>query len=166
MTDITALSHRLSQLEAINAIKALKYRYLNACDEKRPDDVLQCFTPGQVDIDFGHIGQFSTPQDFVAVFKELGCHDHIVDMHHAQNPLIELHSDSHASAKICLRFMSINTRDKTRVQLGGHYLDDYRLVDGNWLISKSLFIVNAVEIVDFSGAQAVISYAGNCMPGQ
>lgn len=164
MTDINGLNNRISQLEAINKIKELKYRYLNACDEKAPEEVLQCFTPGKADIDFGHIGQFSTPEDFVAVFKELGCHDHIVDMHHAQNPIVTLHSDVYASAKICLRFMSINTQDKTRVRIGGHYLDEYKLIDGIWLISKSHFIVSAVEIVDFSSSQSIVSYVGNKMP--
>lgn len=164
MNDILVLQQRLDELEAIQAIKALKYRYLNACDEKRPDEVLQCFAAGEVDINFGHIGQFQRREDFVAVFKELGCHDHIVDMHHAQNPLVTLHNANEASAKICLRFMSINTRDKTRVQLGGHYDDHYRLIEGQWRITQSHFTVNAVEIVDFSGDHTVITYAGNCMP--
>ncbi|MBN7796040.1 nuclear transport factor 2 family protein [Parahaliea mediterranea] len=164
MNELNVLARRVEQLEAIDAIKALKYRYLNACDEKRPEQVLACFAPGPVAIDFGHIGQFDSREAFVEVFKELGCHEHIVDMHHAQNPLVELQGADRATAKICLRFLSLNTRDKTRIQLGGHYDDHYQRVDGEWLITASRFTVTAVEMQDFAAGQSVVTYAGSRMP--
>lgn len=164
MTDIQALAQRLQAIEDINAITALKYRYLNACDAKQPEDVLACFSPGKIHIDFGHIGQFDSREAFVAVFEELGCHDHIVDMHHAQNPLVTLTGNDSATAHIGLRFLSINTRDKLRVQLGGHYDDEYQRIDGQWLMTRSCFTVCAVEMIDFSGDTAVVSYTGNHMP--
>ena len=55
------------------AIRELKYRYLNACDDKSPEQVTACFAPGPVNINFGHIGQFANREDFVAVFVALGC---------------------------------------------------------------------------------------------
>lgn len=164
MNELNALTQRLQQLEAAEAIKELKYRYLNACDEKQVDQVLACFAPGKITIDFGHIGQFESREAFVDVFKELGCHDHIVDMHHAQNPIVTLIDADHAKAKICLRFLSMNTRDKTRVQLGGHYDDEYRRIDGQWLIVSSRFTVTAVEMQDFSSNQPTVTYTGNKMP--
>lgn len=164
MSDLNTLLQRIEHLETVEAIKSLKYRYLNACDEKRPDEVLACFAPGKVAIDFGHIGQFETAQDFVQVFKELGCHDHIVDMHHAQNPLVQWQGGDRASAKICLRFLSLNTRDKQRVQLGGYYNDEYQRIDGQWLIISSRFTVTSVELQDFSSDQTVVTYVGNKMP--
>ena len=39
----------------------VEYRYLNACDEKQPEVVTNCFISGEVDINFGHIGQFHQP---------------------------------------------------------------------------------------------------------
>lgn len=154
----------LQILQDIEAIRQLKFRYLNACDEKQPEVVAGCFMSGPIALDFGHIGHFTTREDFVDTFVALGCHDHIVDMHHAQNPIVEINGPDTANAKIGLVFYSINTQDKTRVQLGGHYLDEYQRVGEQWLISASRFIVHSVLIRDFSGDAERVTYAGNRMP--
>ncbi len=161
---IEQLIQRIQQLEDTEAIRQLKYRYFNACDEKLPDQVLACFAPGEVEIDYGHIGKFSCREDFVAVFKAMGCKDNIVDMHHAQNPLLDFIDPDHARGKISLRFFSMDTLNKTSTQLGGYYLDEYRRINGQWLITRSHFHINAVELGDFSGELSKVTYAGNTMP--
>lgn len=164
MSEIAHLQQQLDNLLACQAVTRLKYRYLNACDNKQPDLVTACFAPGEVDIDFGHIGRFSRREDFVTVFEEMGCHPHIVDMHHAQNPLVEITGTDRASAEVGLHFHSLNTRDKTAFQLAGQYSDDYRRIDGEWLITRSHFRVQWVEMRDFSGDAEVVTYVGNAMP--
>lgn len=159
------LAAQLRALQDIEAIKTLKFRYLNACDDKQPDQVLDCFAPGRVAINFGHIGQFESREAFVAVFVELGCHDHIVDMHHAENMIVELTGPDSATARVGLRFHSINTRDQTSVQLGGHYLDEYQRIDDQWRITASQFLVRSALIKDFSGEYEKVVWAGNSMPG-
>lgn len=158
------LSAQVSALRNIEAIRTQKFRYLNACDDKQPDLVRDCFAPGSVDINFGHIGKFDSREAFVAVFVELGCHDHIVDMHHAENMIVDLTGPDSASARVGLRFHSINTRDRTSVQLGGHYFDEYRRRDGQWLITASRFLVRSALIKDFSGDCEKVVWAGNSMP--
>ena len=64
-----------------------------------------------------------------------------------------------------LRFHSINTRDQTSVQLGGHYFDEMQRIDGRWLITASQFIVRSALIKDFSGEYEKVVWAGNSMPG-
>ncbi len=155
---------RLQQLEDTAAIVALKYRYLNACDEKLPEQVSACFSPGRVDINYGHIGVFERREDFVAVYVQMGCHDNIVDMHHAQNPLIDIGSRDSATGKVALRFHSLNTTARTSVQIGGHYRDEYQRIDGAWLITRSHFLVTSVEMRDFSGDRDVVTYVGKSMP--
>ncbi len=148
------------------AIRELKYRYLNACDDKAPEAVTACFLAGPIDISFGHIGQFANREDFVAIFVALGCHEHIVDMHHAENILVEMTGPDTASGRVGLRFHSINTRDKTTVQLGGFYEDEYRRVDGEWLISASRFNVRSALIIDYSSGSNSVVWADNHMPPQ
>ncbi len=156
---------RLQQLEDKHAILELKYRYLNACDAKQPDLVTACFMTGTVDINFGHIGQFDNREDFVNIFRALGCHEHIVDMHHAQNPIFLDLTEHSANTKINMRFQSINTQDKTSIELGGYYLDGFQKSNhGEWLINKSSFTINSVKISDFSGEYSQVTYSGNCMP--
>ncbi len=159
------LEDKVQALQDIEAIRNLKFRYLNACDDKQPDRVRDCFAPGSIDINFGHIGQFENREAFVAVFMELGCHDYIVDMHHAENMIVELTGANSATARVGLRFHSINTRDQTSVQLGGHYLDEYARRDGHWLITASQFLVRSALIKDFSGDCEKVVWAGNRMPG-
>lgn len=158
------LEQRLQQLEDKEAIRELKYRYLNACDEKLPEQVLACFSPGDVDINFGHIGAFSRREDFVALYTEMACRENIVDMHHAQNPIINFKDENNATGKVCLRFYSLDTSAKTSTELGGFYTDGYRRIEGEWLIVSSHFTVNSVELRDFSGVQSTVTYAGNTMP--
>jgi hypothetical protein len=165
MTDIAALEEQVARLTASAEILRLKYRYLDACDRKQPEVVASCFAAGPVEIDYGHIGQFDNREDFVAVFVALGCHEHIVDMHHAQNPDIELTGPDSARGHIGLQFHSLNTRDKTALRLAGHYRDSYRRIDGQWLITASYFRPHWVELRDFSGDRDVVTYAGNRMPG-
>ncbi len=43
MTDIAAIAGRLARLEAADAIRALKLRYLRACDDKDPEAMRACF---------------------------------------------------------------------------------------------------------------------------
>lgn len=148
------------------AIRELKYRYLNACDDKSPEQVTACFAPGPVNINFGHIGQFANREDFVAVFVALGCHEHIVDMHHAENMLVEMTGADTARARVGLRFHSINTQDKTTVQLGGFYEDEYRRIDGEWLISASTFNVRSALITDYTSGSDTVVWAANHMPPQ
>lgn len=159
------LAAQIKALQDIEAIRTLKFRYLNACDDKLPDLVRDCFAPGSIEINFGHIGQFESREAFVAVFVELGCHDHIVDMHHAENMIVDLTGPDTANARVGLRFHSINTRDQTSVQLGGHYLDEYQRQDGQWLITASQFLVRSALIKDFSGDCEKVVWAGNTMPG-
>ena len=165
MNNTQSIEQRLQTLEDKHAILELKHRYLNACDEKQPEQVTQCFAPGPVDINFGHIGQFTTREDFVDIFIELGCHPHIVDMHHAQNPIFLELTENSAQSKINMRFQSLNTQDKHSIELGGYYLDGFEKTDeGQWLINKSSFTINSVKIIDFSGEQSKVTYSGNCMP--
>lgn len=159
------LAAKVCALQDIEAIRTLKFRYLNACDDKQPDLVRDCFAPGKVAINFGHIGEFESREAFVAVFVELGCQEHIVDMHHAENMIVDLTGPDSASARVGLRFHSINTLDQTSVQLGGHYFDEYQRIDGQWVITASQFLVRSVLIKDFSGDCEKVAWAGNRMPG-
>ena len=84
------LAGRIRALEDIAAIKRLKYDYFYFCDTKQPDKVRGCFVDGPVHIDYGRIGVFEHRDALVAVFAELACHEHMLEMHHAQNPRIDL----------------------------------------------------------------------------
>lgn len=148
-----SIEQRLARLEAIEAIKQLKHKYLFNCDQKRPALVRECFVDGPANIDFGRVGCFDNADALVAVFEQLACAEHIVEMHHAQNPQIELHSDTKASAVWGLYYYMIDTRQQITTQLAGFYEDEYRCgEDGEWKISACHYTVTSSQILAMSDA--------------
>ncbi|RQR29148.1 nuclear transport factor 2 family protein, partial [Burkholderia sp. Bp9131] len=86
MTPIERMEVRVRRLEDADAIRQLKARYFTCCDRKDPQGMRDCFAPGTVHIDYGRIGTFEHRDALVDVFERLGCHPHIVEMHHGVNP--------------------------------------------------------------------------------
>lgn len=160
------LESRLARLEAIEAIKSLKARYFASCDGKQPEQVRSCFADGEIDLQYGRIGNFSRADDMVAVFSELACAEHIIEMHHAQNPQITVHSPTEASAVWGLYYCMIDSNQNIATQLGGSYDDEYRCIDGDWKITRSCFHQSSTLILDVGEALAKVIYAGRTAPAE
>jgi hypothetical protein len=129
---------RLSRLEDIDAIKQLKARYLNACDQQDPEAVRECFAEGEVIIDMSYFGHCITRDEFVdGIFIPRGCHEHVLDMHHASNPEIVLLDAGNARGVWSLNYRNINTQDQMLTLLSALYHDEYRKIDGHWKVSRS-----------------------------
>ncbi len=159
-----SLEERIARLEAIEAIKALKARYFLACDRKQPALVRSCFAEGPIDLQYGRIGKFSDREQMIAVFTELACNEHIVEMHHGQNPQIRLIDENNAAASWGLYYYMIDTQRQVSTQLGGVYDDEYRRVAGEWLITRSHYEVLSTQILDLSQGQARVVFAGGAAP--
>lgn len=134
--DQADIGRRLAALEDIRAIELLKWRYLRACDRKQPDVVRDCFTPDAI-IDFEGFPLFTDRDSFVEIYRQWGCQPHIVDMHHGQNPIVELLSADAARGFFDLFFFQIDTRARRLTQLAVSYDDDFVRRDGRWLIART-----------------------------
>ncbi len=161
MKDIEA---RLEALEDIEAIKRLKYDYLFFSDHKQPGKMRDCFASGKVTIDYGRIGTFNSRDELVAVFEQLACAEHIVEMHHAQNPRVDLLSARKASGVFGLYYFMIDTRHNTVTQLGGYYEDAFEKINGQWKITATAFIVTSTQVMDVGDGLAKILFAGRTAP--
>lgn len=148
------LEKRLSVLEAVEQIRELKARYLACCDAKDPVGMRACFVDGPVKIDYGVVGTFDRADALVEVFKQIGCHDYMVEMHHGVNPQIQILSDDQAKAHWGLHYQLINTRDKTLTQLGAYYDDEYRKTPNGWKISATKCVVSSTLVLQL-GADAL-----------
>ena len=158
------LAGRIRALEDIAAIKRLKYDYFYFCDTKQPDKVRGCFVDGPVHIDYGRIGVFEHRDALVAVFAELACHEHMLEMHHAQNPRIDLVDGASARGVWGLYYHLIDTSARRVTQLGAYYEDEYRKVGGRWLISSTVCTVNSTHVSDLSEHAARVVFAGRSVP--
>ena len=130
------IEERLAALEDIRAIEVLKWQYLRACDRKQPDKVRACFADDAV-IQYEGFPLFSDPDAFVATFREWGCRPNIIDMHHGQNPVVELTGADRAHGFFDLYFFQIDTDTKRHTQLAVSYEDEFVRKDGRWLIART-----------------------------
>ncbi len=160
----TDLSARLQALEDIEAIRQLKARYLFSCDRKDAVTMRGCFVDGNVEIDYGVVGQFDNADALVKVFVEIGCHDYMVEMHHGVNPQIDRVSEELARGTWGLHYFLINTRDRTLTQLGGYYEDEYARTAGGWKISKTRFVATSTLVLDVNADAAKALFAGRAPP--
>lgn len=154
------IEQRLARLEAIEAIRCLKARYFQACDAKQPERVRDCFAAGSIDLQFGRIGSFTDRDQLVQVFSQLACQEHIIEMHHGQNPQIEIIREDAAEASWGLYYYMIDTRRQLLTQLAGVYDDGYALIDGRWRIVKSHYRVTSTQIFDLNEGLARLIFAG------
>jgi hypothetical protein len=159
-----SLEQRISRLEAIEAIQQLKARYFRACDTKQPERVRECFASGTIDLRYGRIGNFTNREQLVAIFSELACQEHIVEMHHGQNPQIEVTGEDSATATWGLYYYLIDTRRQTVTQLAGYYDDAYVRSEGEWRITRSWYEVSSTQIFDLSEGLARVVFAGASAP--
>ncbi|MNZ54012.1 Bile acid 7-alpha dehydratase [compost metagenome] len=133
------LEQRIARLEALDAIRQLKHRYLNACDLKEVEAIRNCFAEGEVLIDYGPLGVFRERDSFVALYRELACHERVIDLHHGANPEIELLGEDEARARWALAYSNLDGESGATRRLGGFYEDRYRCIDGQWRIVETVF---------------------------
>lgn len=160
MAPIDQLETRLRKLEDVEAIRRLKARYLACCDLKDPQGMRDCFASGLVRIDYGEIGVFENRDQLAVIFEQLGCHPHIVEMHHGVNPQIDVLDETQARGTWGLHYQMINTCSCVITQLGAHYEDEYRKIDGHWKISATRCVVTSTLVASYEVTVPGVRFAG------
>lgn len=130
------LEDRLQRLEDDRAIRDLKARYLRACDSQDPETVRDCLHP-EVRIRYEGFPPYDNRDEFVTIYRELGCVPGINDIHHAANGIITFENADRATGQWALLFHNINLAGRTLTQFGIEYDDVYVKCDGRWLIAES-----------------------------
>ena len=128
------LEQRIARLEALEAIRQLKHRYLNACDLKEVEVIRECFTSGPITIDYGPLGCFHDRDSFITLYQSLACQPQVRDSHHGANPEIELLGDDHARGRWSRSYFNLDAETGATRRLGVMYDDEYRRIDGAWKI--------------------------------
>lgn len=154
------LQRRVQRLEDIEAIRALKARYLFCCDRKDPKGMRACFADGKVHIDYGAVGTFDNADALAKIFTDIACHDYMVEMHHGMNPQIEIIDDARAKGTWSLHYFLINTQTKGLTQLAGYYEDEYLKLNGAWKIIRTKFVATSTLAMDLSEGLAKTQFAG------
>jgi len=161
--NLDELQRRLRELEDREAIRALKARYFFSCDRKDPAGMRACFADGPVAIDYGAVGKFENADALVEVFTAIACHPHMVELHHAANPQIEVLDDTRARGLWNLHYQLIDTRQRRLTQLAGFYEDEYRKARGAWKISATRFTVTSTLVLALDEAAVKAVCAGRSL---
>lgn len=147
------IEQRLARLEALEAIRQLKHRYLNACDLKEVEAIRDCFAEGPIAIDYGPLGCFQDRDSFIALYQSLACHPRVRDSHHGANPEIELLDADHARGRWSLGYFNLDADTGQTRRLGVMYQDAYRREGGAWKIVATRSTILA-EVLGTSPAAA------------
>lgn len=137
MDQLAALTVRVERLEAIDAIRQLKARYLRACDLKQPEVVRDTLLPDGAVIDFEGFPPFAGRDDFVALYAQMACQPGVHDMHHASNGEITLTGPDTAEGRWSLHFQTILLAPRQVITFGVEYDDRYVRRDGRWWIAET-----------------------------
>jgi len=134
------MNERVESIHAVSNIKNLKFKYLNACDLKKPADILSCFCMDNVYINFEDFGIFSSAKAMVRKYELNSCHDHLLEQHSGKNEIIKLLSSNEASGFWSLSYNLIDTLKNINLYVTGTYEDLYvRDENNNWLIKETVF---------------------------
>lgn len=152
------LEERVQRLEDDRAIRDLKARYLRACDAKDPGAVADCLLP-DAHIDYAGFPVFDSRDEFVAVYRQLGCVPGVFDIHHAANGVISFENPDRATGQWALTFHNINLAGRTVTQFGIEYDDRYVRQGGRWWIAETTSRKKSalIQTVDADGLVRVMS---------
>lgn len=125
------LEARITRLEDIEAIRQLKARYCEVCDDNHnADDIIMLFTSDGVWEGKG-IGRAEGHAEIQALFKTFQ-QSMTFSQHMVQNPIIEVDGDA-ASARWYFFGMFTYADGQKRWQ-AARYHEQYQKLDGHWLI--------------------------------
>lgn len=161
--ELECLRQRLEAMEAREAIRELKTRYLWACDHRQTDVIRDCFVEGELLIDYGPAGRFTDREQFLAVFEKFACDERVHDTHVAANPLVTLLSGHHARGRWSLQMFQVNRINGKVMQIGGYYEDEYRRVNGEWKISSTVFTPLATQLLALQEGTLGVVFAGRSL---
>ena len=124
-------------LQELEAIKRLKYKYLRCLDLKQWDEMAACFTPDAI-CSYGD-GQYAfAGRDQIIQFLRdaLGPHN-LISSHRVHQPEIDLTSATTAIGSWALEDIVIETTSNTIIRGAAFYRDEYRKAGGQWQIKST-----------------------------
>ncbi|RLA51375.1 MAG: hypothetical protein DRR42_10550 [Gammaproteobacteria bacterium] len=140
--DISALEKRITQLEDIEAIKQLKARYCDICDDlHNPDRIASVFAEDGVweGGDFGNATGHEAIRELFSGFRELFS----FSQHNIMNPIITVDGDRATGSWYIVGPWTYKENNK-EIWMTARYDDDYSKINGVW---KCQYLRVAVRMV-------------------
>ena len=121
-------------LQELEAIKRLKYKYLRCLDLKLWDEMAECFAyDAKADYSDGKYSFSGRDKILEFLTGALGPKS-MISSHRVHQPEIELTSDTTATATWALEDTVIETNANITIRGAAYYTDEYVKIDGQWKI--------------------------------
>jgi len=121
-------------LQEIEAIKRLKYKYLRCLDQKRWDELAECFTEDASSAYSGGRYAFQGRDAIMGFLKKAMGAPSFLSSHRVHHPEIELIDPTRATGVWALEDTVIETNAQITIRGAAFYTDEYVKVDGRWKI--------------------------------
>lgn len=139
LRELSELSARVRELEDIERIKELQLCYWRAVDQKNPELLRSIFSPGRIHIEFEGMQTWTSRDEFVQTFIELGMDPARQENHFGLNPIIKFSKADAASATWRLFMFAYNVASRTVIRITGMYDAGYVREEDAWLIETLVF---------------------------
>ncbi len=124
-------------LQELEKIKQLKYRYFRALDTNNWELMRECLTEDCcARYDSGKYS-FDGRDNIITFLDEGMSSPQMITLHQAHHPEIDIIDDNNATGTWYLQDMVISTEYNFTLRGAGFYHDKYRKVDGEWKISTT-----------------------------
>ncbi len=124
-------------LEEFERIKQLKYRYLRALDTNDWNLMRDCLTADcTARYDSGKYS-YDGRDAILEFFTTFMSPSHILTLHQAHHPEIDLTDETHATGTWYLQDIVISTQDNFALRGAGFYHDNYVKIEGEWKINQT-----------------------------
>jgi hypothetical protein len=124
-------------LQEIEAIKRLKYKYLRCLDEKRWTELADCFTEDATAAYSDGKYSFAGRDQIIRFLREALGGSHRISSHRVQQPEIDLTSATSATGVWALDDTVIDTQSNTTIRGAAFYHDEYIKLGGHWRIAAT-----------------------------
>ncbi len=141
---------QMADLDEIEAIKRLKYKYLRCLDTKAWAELAECFVEDAISTyDSGKYTFEGRDQIIGFLEKALGSPT-VLTLHQVHHPEIELTSATTGTGTWYLEDMVIDTRSNTTLRGASFYHDEYVKVGGAWKLKSTGYERTFEEVQDRS----------------
>ena len=131
---MTSLEERVQRLEDIEAIKRLKIRYAELCDEGFPADELVALWTSDGVWDAGEFGAFAGRDAMRAYWIETASVTSFAH-HYMVNHVVDLSPAGDEASGRCY-LLGTATREGQAYWMAVRYVEQYRKVDGEWFFTE------------------------------
>ncbi len=134
-------------LQELEAIKRLKYKYMRCLDEKRWDEMESCFTADATAAYGDGKYSFASRAQIIQFLRDALGPSSMISHHRVHQPEIDFTSATTATGIWALDDTVIETRANITIRGAAYYRDEYVKVDGQWKIAATGYARIYEEVV-------------------